>query len=136
MDPQDFLNVARAFYSSPDEAHRRTAVSRAYYALYLTAHQVLETEGLPVTRRWGAHAEVRDFLRDAGDAEARAVADGLQDLSSDRVEADYRMTLLRFNSKTCALIVAKAQLLLATVSRWTPAAKGTIAANIKAARGW
>jgi hypothetical protein len=34
MDPLDFLKVADNLKNSPDEAERRTAVSRAYYSVF------------------------------------------------------------------------------------------------------
>ncbi len=134
MDPRDFLNIATAFHSSPHEEYRRTAVSRAYYALYLTAHQILEAEGLSIPRSGPSHIEVPRYLKDSGDRDAGSIADALMDLYNDRIQADYRMTETRFTPNTCALIVAKARLHLGTVSRWDAAAKKQLAARIKSAR--
>lgn len=135
MDPRDFLIVAASLQSSPQEAERRTAVSRAYYALYLAAHEMLEAERLPLTRTGKDHGLVPEYLRDSGNPGALNVADALRDLFSDRIHADYRMRVARFNQMTCALIVTKARVHLATVDRWDAAARSAIGAKIRAARG-
>lgn len=135
MDPREFLNVATALHAGPQEAPRRTAVSRAYYALYLATHEILAAEGLPFTGLGQDHRLVPDYLRASGNAGAQSVADALRDLLTDRIEADYRMRVTRFNQATCALILAKARMHLATVDAWDTAARRALATRIKAARG-
>jgi uncharacterized protein (UPF0332 family) len=58
MEGKDFLNVARKFCESPHEEERRTAVSRAYYALFNHVKRSLELKGIPVRRNAEAHEQL------------------------------------------------------------------------------
>ena len=45
VEPQSYLDLAIRLSRSPDEASRRSAVDRAYYAAFLTARNELNNKG-------------------------------------------------------------------------------------------
>ncbi len=132
MDPRAFLTVTGNLHASGEEANRRTAVSRAYYALYLTAHQLLKAETLPLHDGPADHRRVPEYLMASGNQEIENVGKVLQDLRHERVLADYRMNESKFNQNLCALIFAKARQSLNVLDSLDRGAKRVIVANIKA----
>lgn len=82
FDPLDFLAVARSLAANQREAELRTAVGRAYYALFLLARDKLAVSGGP-----NVHQRVITQLR--GRPGYRAAADQLDALRRLRVVADY-----------------------------------------------
>lgn len=70
-------------------AYRRSAISRAYYAVYHVASESLFTLGFRIPREHRGHAEVRAYLAQSRVdpiVQVGALLDGLQAL---RVKADY-----------------------------------------------
>lgn len=132
MDPREFLAVAISLHSSAMEAERRSAVSRAYYALYLTAQEFLEAEGLQFTHTAEDHQRVPRYLSYSGDSSVADVGDAIRDLLQERILADYRMGERKFNQRTCSLLVAKAEASLRVVDGVDRAGRRTLAATIKA----
>jgi hypothetical protein len=55
MTGRDFLAVARRLVAEPTEADWRTAVSRAYYAAFRVARDLLESLSFRVPRADRAH---------------------------------------------------------------------------------
>ncbi|MFH0810254.1 MAG: hypothetical protein V2A77_07295 [Pseudomonadota bacterium] len=53
FDPSSFLQLAKKLILNGDEASLRSAVSRAYYAVFLTARQRLEALGRTDSRNRG-----------------------------------------------------------------------------------
>lgn len=85
FNPRAFLELAEELGSdSDDEARLRTAISRAYYALFLIAR---EKTGVPDTAE-GPHSAVRRALKQRG---FRIIANKLEDLFMLRVVADYQL---------------------------------------------
>lgn len=84
FNPRDFLSFAQNLVvGTGGEAHLRTAVSRAYYAVHLQARENL---GLDDERR-PSHDLVIITLRSRGGV-AGEIVDGLRKL---RITADYRL---------------------------------------------
>src|SRR5262245_50593537 len=69
MNPRDFLAVASDLVNkaSPSAADLRTAVGRAYYALFNSAVEFLTKCGISVLDNQKAHREVPRGLRHSGD---------------------------------------------------------------------
>ena len=94
MNPRDYQALAARLLSgpgSPAPADCRAAISRAYYAAFNVAAELLRSMGLPVGRGAAAHGEVRHCLSNAGDADALSAANALADLHTQRNRADYQM---------------------------------------------
>lgn len=90
MVGRDFLDAADDLVSARTEAHWRTAVGRAYYALMLESRDVQHRWGLTIPGQSQTHRIVRLRFVIAGDKDLLRVATYLQDLASLRAKADYR----------------------------------------------
>ena len=84
LEPLTFLRVAEELAHKGDEAALRTAIGRAYYALFLMAR---DKTGVTSTR--AVHMEVIRAVRKRPGA--RATADQLDTLRRLRVIADYQL---------------------------------------------
>lgn len=82
FDPTLFLNIARELGQTSEEERLRTAIGRAYYAVFLVAR-----EKLGVTTRKQVHQMVIEELRRKPGT--RAIGDQLDRLRRLRTEADY-----------------------------------------------
>lgn len=88
FDWREYLTLAEQLALSPDEASRRSAISRAYYALYHRARPLLEAPGASLSERADSHAFVWRSLESRGRGLRRLGQQGrrLRDL---RQQADY-----------------------------------------------
>jgi uncharacterized protein (UPF0332 family) len=84
FDPRRFLTLAESLAQTDDEAQLRTAVGRAYYAVFLMAR---DRVGVPDTLE-APHSAVRRALRQRG---YFLVSNLLQELFDLRVAADYQL---------------------------------------------
>lgn len=91
MNPRDFQLVAQKLSGGATAAERRTAISRAYYAVFNTAAEILRDLGFPVGKGAAAHGEVHRCLANSGDRAVEMVATELGDLHSTRNHADYQL---------------------------------------------
>jgi uncharacterized protein (UPF0332 family) len=86
FDWDGFLALAEELAARPqDEAARRSAISRAYYATFHAGREYLLRAGIPVHRGHFAHLQVKDELR----KRSEKIADEVERLQSWRKEADY-----------------------------------------------
>lgn len=93
MDAIAFLEVAeRSLNTEADEATRRTAASRAYYAAYHYANPIVDLSMLP-TGSMGSHERVIRALRLSGHHEAELQSQILRELKTERTTADYVLTV-------------------------------------------
>lgn len=83
FDPREFLALAARIADRDDEAALRTAVGRAYYALFLIAREYGHVGG-----RHDVHARVLEEVRQR---KGRQTADQLKMLKQLRVVADYQL---------------------------------------------
>jgi hypothetical protein len=88
FDPRDFLGVAETLAGavSPTEAALRSAVSRTYYAVFLTAR-----DRLRIQVEKDVHFAVINTFRKMNNGRHRAPADQLDHLRRLRTYADYEM---------------------------------------------
>lgn len=100
MEPYDFLHLADTLKSRPDEASRRTAVSRAYYAVYHYIRAYLSNHNIP-DRCVKHHDPLIRCLRNSGVREVEILGDTVGDLKEERMDADYTLNLTTFNAKKC-----------------------------------
>jgi uncharacterized protein (UPF0332 family) len=93
MKSRDFLALAQRLVSESAEVSWRSAVSRAYYAAFHVARELLEDIGFVVARADRAHAYLWRRLSNCGDPKVQAAGQQLNDLRGDRNEADYNLRL-------------------------------------------
>jgi uncharacterized protein (UPF0332 family) len=102
MNAQDFLTLARALAAGNSEAEWRTAISRAYYATFHTARELLRDLGFVVPRDDSAHRYLIYRLNNGQHPSAERAGLDLDRLRSDRNAADYDL-----RSATSAAIVQR-----------------------------
>ena len=90
FDWDDFLRLAVRQARSPKEATRRTAISRAYYAVYHAASAFIRRKGLHPAASRLTHEIVWKILTADPDPNRAAVGVRGDLLKKVRVDADYR----------------------------------------------
>jgi uncharacterized protein (UPF0332 family) len=91
--PDDFLTQARAWVQGAVEADWRSAVSRAYYAAFHVARDLLSDLGFAVPRGPQAHSYLWLRLSNCGHPATADAGGDLNDLQRWRNRADYDITL-------------------------------------------
>jgi uncharacterized protein (UPF0332 family) len=89
MNPRDFLDVADALIEGASEAEWRSAVSRAYYAAFHIARQLLRQCGFRVPDGEQAHAYLWLRLSNCGHPDIQNTGRELRELRTVRNWADY-----------------------------------------------
>lgn len=111
MNGQDFFDVAKNLSRSQFEASLRSAISRAYYALLNCTIQLLQGLGFAVDQGPGAHGQTHRRLSNCGIEEMIEFARVLDELRTQRNQADYNMKSAEFQSQAnCALRIAKVEI--------------------------
>lgn len=91
MKPVDFIVVAKILAAGPDEAHWRSAVSRAYYGAFHAALQLLASYGITFPKASSAHEKVAQCLQNSGDEELAEAGRRVASLREKRNIADYHL---------------------------------------------
>jgi uncharacterized protein (UPF0332 family) len=91
MTGHDFLALADVLLAGSTEAEWRSAVSRAYYAAFHVARDLMSGWGFTVPRGDRAHAYLWLRLSNSGDASVEIAGHHLKDLRSARNRADYEL---------------------------------------------
>jgi uncharacterized protein (UPF0332 family) len=86
----DYLDLATRLAGEADEAAKRTAISRAYYAAFNQADAWLQARRPPPPGGGASHERVWAEFRSGSDAAQRIAIDG-ERLKLRRVQADYRI---------------------------------------------
>jgi uncharacterized protein (UPF0332 family) len=89
MTGHDFLSLASRLAVATTEADWRSAVSRAYYAAFHVARQLVSDLGFTVPHADRAHAYLWMRLGNSGEARVQQAAVDLHDLRRRRNQADY-----------------------------------------------
>ncbi|MFH1856507.1 MAG: hypothetical protein ABH836_04675 [Candidatus Omnitrophota bacterium] len=113
MNPDSFLDLAKKLNDGEiilSEAKIRTAISRAYYFIFLKIRQKLEKSGFDIVETSESHRQITDLLKKTQDTNAIKVALGLQSLRTKRNTADYNMKDLGFEfpSQAAGLAIREA----------------------------
>jgi len=90
-DPRRFLDLANRILIDGDyerESRARTAISRAYYAAFLTAYQKLREKGVRIPESSEIHRVVIQTFMEKG---LSVIGNPLDQLREKRVDADYHM---------------------------------------------
>lgn len=87
----DFFELAKdlAHCDSPNEAYKRSAIGRAYYAIYCSARNRLIDGGIYIKANADAHQEVCQTYDRSKDFEAKRIAATLDRMRIHRNSADY-----------------------------------------------
>lgn len=111
----EYLNLARSLVgqstaSPSEEAKKRCAISRAYYAALLIARTHLASQSPPVipTHRDNIHQFIPNELQKTHNRDAHKVAAGLRRMGKDRNKADYNGTIENL-SKTVTTTIKRAE---------------------------
>ena len=91
MNGRDFLPLARALAAEATEAAWRSGLSRAYYAAFHVARDLMESLGFAVPKADAAHKHMAWRLGNCGDVQVEDVGRKLDILRGDRNSADYDM---------------------------------------------
>ena len=86
---REFLTLAEVWIGGATEAEWRSAVSRAYYAAFHEARQLLKALGFRVPRGDQAHAYLWLRLSNCGDPQVQQAGSDLNTLRRERNRADY-----------------------------------------------
>lgn len=92
MEFRDYLSLAATLRDGSTEAEWRSASSRAYYAAFHVARQMLLSLGFVVPRADRAHAYLWLRLANAGHADVELAGNRLNHLRGDRNAGDYDET--------------------------------------------
>ena len=112
MDPLDFLNLAGDWASGSSEGEWRTSTSRAYYAAFHVARNLLRQAGFQVPMGDQCHNYVYVRLNNCGDGTIEAVGRAIHDLRRLRNRADYDLDVpfdeqIAINTYHCSLDITR-----------------------------
>jgi uncharacterized protein (UPF0332 family) len=92
MNPRKFLDQARRLALLTEEEDWRTSVSRAYYAAFHVARELLTGLGFTVPNGEQAHAYLWLRLSNCGDLRTQDAGADLKSLRGRRNRADYDLS--------------------------------------------
>ncbi len=93
MRPHDFWLLAdRLIANERNPEGLRSAISRAYYAAFLTAEEFLAAMSISLLNKSGVHSELLTILGNTGDAAIHTARGKLDYLRDERNAADYDLT--------------------------------------------
>jgi uncharacterized protein (UPF0332 family) len=104
MNGREFLAVAKGLLATGTEGAWRSAVSRAYYAVFHVARELLENLGFAVPRADRAHSHLWLRLSNCGEPHLQDSGRELNDLRRERNRADYDVNIPLSTSTAAALI--------------------------------
>ncbi len=111
MNPRKFLDLARRLAAASEEEDWRTAISRAYYAVFHVACDLMTSLGFTVPNAEQAHGYLWLRLQNCGHHPTIKAGSDLKDLRRSRNQADYLMRRT-VNSKDAWSAIAHAELIM------------------------
>lgn len=112
---QEYLSLADELAKRPDEASKRSAVSRAYYAIFHSARVWLENKGTRVPRDGTGHQFVwEEFERIGSAARSRNhthVGQTGDRLRRERALADYEANVPNFANHVTPVLTSARQII-------------------------
>jgi len=130
MNPREFHVLADVLARGEGPAEYRSAISRAYYAVYLVAVEILAGMGRRVSRGPAGHVDVQRYLANCGDQAVERVGSELADFRRTRNLADYEPDDKAVEVQAKALFyvdAAKAMILTLDACREEPRRSAVIA---------
>jgi uncharacterized protein (UPF0332 family) len=113
MNGRDFLTLARLLAAGSTEASWRSAISRAYYAGFHVARDLLEDLGFVVPNGDQAHAYLYRRLQNCGYPQVASAGMTLDRLRSERNRADYDLHWRITQTSAASQILAAERIILA-----------------------
>ena len=141
MDPRDFYLQASEIANGKPSASfgkravdYRSSISRAYYATFNVAVQLLTSMNVSIPESGEAHMHVQRYLRYCGDQTIQAVGNQLSGLREMRNHADYHLHNKDAEDRRTALLyLAQAKVLINDLDACNcPSRRAKILAGIKA----
>lgn len=103
FDWGEYLRLAKDLAKKTGEAELRSAISRAYYSVFITARNLLIARNIPLTYSGKDHKLVPETLKARGEMsrniKATEVGTNLERLLSDRNIADYENNFPNLNEQ-------------------------------------
>jgi uncharacterized protein (UPF0332 family) len=130
MNGRDFLRVARTLVVAGGEAEYRSAVSRAYYAAFHAARDLMGNLRFSVPRADRAHEYLYRRLNNSGLGPVVTAGRDLHVLRGRRNQADYDVGLV-VPIKAATDSVAEAEAILQTLDSISPAERTRITDAMK-----
>lgn len=115
MNRADFLTLAKKLLLETTEAAWRSAASRAYYAAFHAAHDLLTALGFGVPQADRAHGYLFNCLQNCGNSKIQKAGADLKSMRRYRNQADYDLQL-NFSKSKAVLTVDTADFFLQTLS--------------------
>lgn len=116
MDPREFHILASELVKGRRACEIRTAISRAYYAVFNVGVEILTGLGFRISEGPRGHGDVWNRLSNSGDSEVVKVGSQLTDLYTRRLHADYRLNKKDIeDQKTARLLVELAHNMIRTL---------------------
>jgi uncharacterized protein (UPF0332 family) len=102
MDFRDYPNLSVTLVNGSTEAEWRSAVSRAYYAAFHVARQLLASLNFVVPHAERAHGYLWLRLANAGHADVQHAGNRLNALRRERNRADYddHLSIIQSSART------------------------------------
>lgn len=117
MKGEDFLFPVEQLLKMPSEAAYRTAVNRAYYAIYHCSAEFLSSLGLQTSRGPQTHGQLQARIKNCGVPEFEQIYRISHRLYDCRLLADYDLKSNEFQFQaTAALWVASAKQAIAIIA--------------------
>ena len=105
MRPHNFYLLAeRLIANEKNPEGFRSAISRAYYAAFLTSEEFLAAMNISLLGGPGVHAELLAILGNTGDAALLQARNALDTLREKRNKADYNLTYTKVETEAEALV--------------------------------
>ena len=126
MEPKAFLDLAERLLKNTNcEASLRTCIGRSYYAFYNLVIQFLRPN-FPndFPRAAESHKKAFEYLSDCGIEDVELAASNLNDLRTERNQADYDLELGKFEENHANLIYLKAKFAMQTFEKTIKNADG------------
>jgi uncharacterized protein (UPF0332 family) len=130
MNGRDFLRVARALAAAGGEAEHRSAVSRAYYAAFHAARDLMSQLRFSVPRADRAHEYLYRRLNNCGVRSVVAAGRDLHLLRGQRNHADYDVGLV-VPAKAATDSLADAGAIIRTLDALSPLDRVQIATAMR-----
>lgn len=111
IDALEYFRLAEKLVVGTTEAEWRSAVSRAYYAVFHVARKLLVSCGFNVKRGEQAHAYLWLRLANCGNPDLQTAANRLTNLRGDRNRADYEFQQTFGQSKAHAAVLRTGEII-------------------------
>jgi uncharacterized protein (UPF0332 family) len=105
---QEFLDCAQRYANGTTEGDWRSAVSRAYYAVFHRFREWFRTNGLKLGNAGSAHSNLYFGLANCGIPGTLPLAQQIDRLRSERTNADYDLWRV-FDQATTLGLISKAK---------------------------